>query len=236
MALTKCFECGHEVSTSATACPNCGAPVKSVAPSVPPSPPPSAPSPPPSPIAGGGLFQRLKSYFLGLSGLTKVGWICLGVGILFSAKYEPAFWGVIIALVLGIIGVFRIPRRDGLILGAAALLTCVTILGFSLAGEARSPREKQFTPKQKLVSELTISFRESLLDDTQVLRIHNPNPQSVDFYLTCHATSGNSSTLFVSVPALQTKEIGFLEGWRFKPGETFEAVCDEEVVWRSEVK
>ena len=28
MALTKCHECGHEVSTQAKACPTCGAPVK----------------------------------------------------------------------------------------------------------------------------------------------------------------------------------------------------------------
>jgi hypothetical protein len=28
MALTKCHECGHEVSTQANACPTCGAPVK----------------------------------------------------------------------------------------------------------------------------------------------------------------------------------------------------------------
>jgi RNA polymerase subunit RPABC4/transcription elongation factor Spt4 len=27
MALIKCKECGHEVSTTANACPNCGAPV-----------------------------------------------------------------------------------------------------------------------------------------------------------------------------------------------------------------
>lgn len=26
MALTKCRECGHDVSTSAATCPNCGAP------------------------------------------------------------------------------------------------------------------------------------------------------------------------------------------------------------------
>ena len=30
MALIKCTECGNEVSTKAKACPNCGAPVKSV--------------------------------------------------------------------------------------------------------------------------------------------------------------------------------------------------------------
>ena len=41
MALTRCYECGHEVSTSATACPNCGAPVKTTREAVP-SPIPTA--------------------------------------------------------------------------------------------------------------------------------------------------------------------------------------------------
>jgi hypothetical protein len=45
MALTTCYECGHEVSTSATACPNCGAPVKATGEAVP------APIPPPIPAA-----------------------------------------------------------------------------------------------------------------------------------------------------------------------------------------
>src|SRR5262245_5081017 len=45
MALTTCYECGHEVSTSATACPNCGAPVKAAREAVPPPiPPPIAPA------------------------------------------------------------------------------------------------------------------------------------------------------------------------------------------------
>jgi len=44
MALTKCLDCGHDVSTSAAACPNCGAPVKAV------GPPPLPAVPPPPPV------------------------------------------------------------------------------------------------------------------------------------------------------------------------------------------
>lgn len=36
MALIKCRECGHQVSTEASACPNCGAPIKKPVQSLPP--------------------------------------------------------------------------------------------------------------------------------------------------------------------------------------------------------
>jgi hypothetical protein len=214
--------------------------MKSIAPAIAPPSLPSAPPPPP-PIAddrrthaGAGLFHRLKSYFLGLPTLAKVGWVCLGIGILFSAKYEPAFLGVIIALVLGIIGIFRIPRRDGVILGAAAFLTFVTILILSLGTEVASKR--LLTHKQQLVSELKTSFRSSLINDkTMVLVIRNPNSESVDFYLRCYALDSSSRRLFVTAPALDTAEIGILQGWVFVPGERFEAICEDAVIWRREV-
>jgi uncharacterized membrane protein YvbJ len=70
MALKKCSECGHEISTLATACPNCGAPVNSA------GPPPLPAVPPPLPvksnrkpvrailIAGGALFVILCLFFV----------------------------------------------------------------------------------------------------------------------------------------------------------------------------
>ena len=70
MALKKCSECGHEISTLAAACPNCGAPVKSV------GPPPVPAVPPPLPvksnrkrvwgilIAGGALFVIVCLFFV----------------------------------------------------------------------------------------------------------------------------------------------------------------------------
>lgn len=48
MALITCYECGHEVSTSGTACPNCGAPVKTTREAVPPPIPPPVPTAVPS--------------------------------------------------------------------------------------------------------------------------------------------------------------------------------------------
>lgn len=44
MALTKCSECGHNVSTTAAACPNCGAPTAAA------TPPPIPGVPPPLPV------------------------------------------------------------------------------------------------------------------------------------------------------------------------------------------
>lgn len=106
----------------------------------------------------------------------------------------------------------------------------------SMMNKSNSQR-KQLSAKQKLVSELTLSFRKSLLEDgTKVLQIHNPNPHSVDFYLKCYARNGSAKTLFVSVTALGMKEIGLLEGWQFQTGERFEALCEDDVVWTSEVK
>lgn len=49
MALTKCFECGHEVSTSAIACPNCAAPVQhAITPAISAPVPPDVPPPIPT--------------------------------------------------------------------------------------------------------------------------------------------------------------------------------------------
>lgn len=45
MALTKCVDCGREVSTSAAACPNCGAPVRGASPPPLPGVPPPLPKP-----------------------------------------------------------------------------------------------------------------------------------------------------------------------------------------------
>ena len=42
MALTPCYECGHQISTAAASCPNCGAPTK----------PPPQPQPEPQPEPG----------------------------------------------------------------------------------------------------------------------------------------------------------------------------------------
>jgi hypothetical protein len=87
--------------------------------------------------------------------------------------------------------------------------------------------------KLKLVKDLTFSTRESILDESdKVLQIRNQHPQSIDVYLKCYTVTGRSKTIFLSVPALQTTEVGILEGWPFRPGEKFEVIYNDEVVHR----
>src|SRR5438874_4426797 len=166
MALTKCFECGHEVSTAAAACPNCGAPMAAanakppVTPSTPPSPtqpvpsPPVAPQPPPPPMPGGtGIFSQAKTYFLNLHPIAKTAWVFLAIGVLFTRVFEAAFWGLIIAAVLGVVVFFLKPRKDGLILVGAAILSTILLLGLSSHHAVRQPT-KQLSHKQMLVNQL----------------------------------------------------------------------------------
>jgi hypothetical protein len=158
------------------------------------------------------------------------------LGILFTAAYEWAFWGVIIALGLGIVALFRQPRRDGLILGGAAIVTIIAAIVLTAGHGNQSAPERRLTPKQRLVSELRVTFRNSLISDrTRVLVIRNPNAESVDFYLRCYNRDGSSRTLFVTAPALDTAEVGVFQGWVFVLGEKYEAICDDAVIWRGEV-
>lgn len=99
------------------------------------------------------------------------------------------------------------------------------------AQEAETNRQQQ--QKFALIRNLTFTTRKSLLDEnTQVLQINNPNGQSVDIHLRCHAINGASRTLFVSVGAYKTSEIGVLEGWPFVSGESFEVISDGEIIHR----
>ena len=184
---------------------------------------------------GTGIFSQAKTYFLNLHPIAKTAWVFLAIGVLFTLVFDAAFWGLIIAAVLGVVVFFLKPRKDGLILVGAAILSTILLLGLSSHHAVQQPI-KQLSHKQMLVNQLTFGFRESLLDNTQVLRLHNPNRESIDFYLRCRSRDGSAKTLFVSVAALDTTEIGLLEGWQFHPGDEFEAICEDEVIWQQQVK
>ncbi len=88
------------------------------------------------------------------------------------------------------------------------------------------------------VAALVRGWRGSHLEDgTQVLVLRNRRSVSVDFHLTCYTRSNASKTLFVSVPARSTEEIGFMEGWpgNFVYGERCEARYKGELLWREPV-
>lgn len=85
--------------------------------------------------------------------------------------------------------------------------------------------------KLELVRGLEFSSRGSLLNENdQVLRIRNPQRESIDVYLKCYARNGRFKTIFVSVPASGVAEVGILEGWSFKQGDRFEVVHSGEVI------
>lgn len=223
MALVQCSECGHDVSTAAVTCPNCGAPLGLAA--TPPPPPPPAPASP-------GLWQRLKAGYFGLPRFIQVGWISLAIALLFTAAFAWARLGIVVAFLIGVVALFRRPRSRGVL-----LIVCAIVGGMVLNALTNGGALSHYSHKQQLVSELQISFRPSLLNEsTRVLKIYNPNAESVDFSLRCYDRDGDNKTFFVSAPALGTREIGILEtGWVFVPGEKVEAISEGDIIWRNSV-
>lgn len=80
------------------------------------------------------------------------------------------------------------------------------------------------------VAHMELSTRKSIVDETtQVLIMRNIEPYSVDLNLRCFNRAGTAKTLFVSVPARGTKEVGWLEGWdgNFVTGERCEMLYEQ---------
>ncbi len=68
-------------------------------------------------------------------------------------------------------------------------------------------------PARQAVRAMELETRPSLLDDgTSVLRLRNVRPLALDIDLTCHRGTF-SKTMDVTLAALGTEEVGFLEGW-----------------------
>ena len=83
------------------------------------------------------------------------------------------------------------------------------------------------------IKSLRLSQRGSYLDDgSKVLVISNPNSFSVDFNLKCTSRSGYTKTIFLSVGARASTEVGFFEGWtnNFWSGETIELQIGTETI------
>jgi len=90
MALIECPECGHEVSSAATACPNCGHPLQSAA-TVPEQDSPDAIG---SPVAAYGGVRVLR---FGLSGTVAGFWWATAALYAIAALLFFATWGLWIA-------------------------------------------------------------------------------------------------------------------------------------------
>ena len=84
------------------------------------------------------------------------------------------------------------------------------------------------------VEAIEVGFRRSIADEsTMVLVLKNLKTYSLDFDLKCYTTNGRSKTIFVSIPAREATEIGFLEGWsgNWVTGERCEAYLDGKRLW-----
>ena len=89
MALVKCRECGHQISTEAVACPSCGAPPKPVPPLIPPplaAPPPIAPIP--QRRTSGHFIKRL--FAVGAVIVFSVIVLCIVAGVVSSTRNDPS--------------------------------------------------------------------------------------------------------------------------------------------------
>lgn len=95
MALTKCSECGHEISTAASVCPHCGNPNKATVAATP-APPPAVTSPA-APQPAGPVKKSSKKWWLigGCGCLTLLAIIAVALftgiigGLSFLAKFVP---------------------------------------------------------------------------------------------------------------------------------------------------
>ncbi|HEX2203258.1 MAG TPA: hypothetical protein VHG91_08165 [Longimicrobium sp.] len=75
-------------------------------------------------------------------------------------------------------------------------------------------------------------LRESSVGEGYVLQLRNSADVRVELDLKCFTQRNTySKTIFVSVPARGTSEIGWIEGWAFQPGHYCTASYQGERMW-----
>ena len=100
--------------------------------------------------------------------------------------------------------------------------------------QAQQRQAERNSRDRQVIQAIEKTWRWSLLDDgSKVLILKNTRPYSVDFYLKCTSTAGRVKTLYVSLPALGTQEIGFAQGWdnNWYTGETAQAIYNQSALW-----
>lgn len=106
--------------------------------------------------------------------------------------------------------------------------------------EERAREHRQAAARRDLersaIEKMEIKYRTSLMDaKTRVVILRNIDDTDVRFNLKCCTVNNSCKTIYVSVPAHQETEIGFLEGWdgNFVSGERIEAHYQDAKLWQS---
>lgn len=102
-----------------------------------------------------------------------------------------------------------------------------------------TPRSESFEERvRKAVKDVQISFRKSLTNDYKVMILKNIHPFSIDFQVKCYTLGGSSKTIALSIPAADSREVGFVQGWEgnWMSGERCEAYYNGELIWHHTVK
>ncbi|MEM9753907.1 MAG: hypothetical protein AAF916_11075 [Planctomycetota bacterium] len=97
--------------------------------------------------------------------------------------------------------------------------------------QAAQRQAQQQDRDRQAVEAVRYEFRTSYIDEnTRVLQLHNTKSYSVDFSLRCERR-GARQTIRISMPARETVEVGWVEGWDWRSGDQAHAIFDNDVLW-----
>lgn len=104
------------------------------------------------------------------------------------------------------------------------------------ANREASARQEAYASRQLYaIKNMEFGYRQSFMDNnTKVLQLRNITDTGVSFNLKCCTVDDSCKTIYVSVPAHNSTEVGFMEGWNgnFVSGEYFIAYYEGEEVLR----
>lgn len=105
--------------------------------------------------------------------------------------------------------------------------------------EENSRREREKIARLKVVDDLEVRFRNSLMEEgTKVLMLRNGGEVRADFTLKCFQLNGTSRQFSMSIGSGETEEIGFQQGWNgnFVTGESCKVYYGDDFRWSVDVK
>ena len=104
--------------------------------------------------------------------------------------------------------------------------------------EENQRRESEKIASLKVVDDLEVGFRNSLLENgTKVLRLRNGGGIRANFTLKCFQANGASRQFNMSIGSGETEEIGYQQGWsgNFVTGESCKVYYGDKFRWSVDV-